>query len=113
MRNDNKMLRRTMPDYRHLLAGAILAAFVSGCGWESGLQDYDFSPSEYALTQGTPSLSPITDFRIADYTVPDTTNMIARVAMLRRKILVLRGPVLSDTDRARLAAAVERTAAGV
>ena len=102
------MLHRTMAEYRHLLVGAILMFSLTGCGWDAALQGYDFSPSAYAIQRGYPDLQPVTTFRIADYEVPDPTNLIARFAMLKRKIVALHGPVLSSTDRARLEAAVIR-----
>lgn len=102
------MLHRTMPDYRHLLAGAILMLSLAGCGWDATLQGYDFPPSAYAIQRGFPSLQPASAFRIADYEVPDPTNLIARFAILKRKIVALRSPVLSSADRARLEAAVIR-----
>ncbi len=104
------MLRRTMPNYRQSLVGAILLLSTAACGWDSGLQGYDFSPSDYAIQHGYPDLYPVSTFRIADYEVPDPSNLIARFAMLKRKIVALRGPVLSSSDRARLEAALKRTA---
>jgi hypothetical protein len=110
MRDTKDMLRRTMPNYRHMLTGAMLMLSTAGCGWDAALDGYDFSPSEYAIQQGLPSLRSASAFRIADYEVPDPSNLIARFAILKRKIAALRGPVLSSTDRARLEAAVKRTA---
>ena len=104
------MLRRTMPEYRHMLVGAMLLLSTAGCGWDAALDGYDFSPSEYAIQQGFPSLQSASAFRIADYEVPDPTNLIARFAMLKRKIVALRGPVISSVDRARLETALKRTA---
>lgn len=111
MRDTEDMLRRTMPEYRHLLVGAILMLSTAGCGWDAALKGHDLSPSAYAIQQGYPSLQPASAFHIADYEVPDPTNLIARFAILKRKIVALRGPVLSSTDRARLEAALKRTAA--
>lgn len=111
MRETNDMLHRTMPEYRHLLVYAILILSLSGCGWGAALNGRDFSPSAYAIQRGFPNLQPASAFRIADYEVHDPSNLIARFAMLKRKIEALRGPVLSSTDRARLEAAVKRTAA--
>jgi len=108
MRNNNKMLHRTMPEYRHMLTGAILTVSLAGCGWDSALDGYDLGPSEYSIAQGYPSLVPASYFRIADYTVPDTNNLTARFAMLKRKVLALRGPVLTPSQRDRLEAAIER-----
>lgn len=108
MRETNDMLRRTMPDYRHLLAGAILMLSLTGCGWDDAMQGYDFSPSDYAIQRGYPDLQPASAFRIADYEVPDPTNLIARFAILKRKIVALRGPVLTSADRARIEAAIVR-----
>ena len=102
------MLHRTMPEYRHLLAGAILMLSLAGCGWDAAMQGYDFSPSAYAIQRGYPDLQPASAFRIADYEVPDPTNLIARFAILKRKIVALRGPVLTSADRARIEAAVVR-----
>lgn len=110
MRDTKDMLRRTMPDYRHLIVGTMLLLSTAACGWDSALDGFDLSPSAYALKQGYPDLLPASAFRIADYEVPDPTNLIARLAMLKRKIVALRGPVLSSSDRARLEAALKRTA---
>ena len=103
------MLRRTMPNYRHLAVGAILLLSTAGCGWDAALQGHDFSPSDYAIQRGYPDMLPASAFRIADYAVPDPSNMLARFAMLKRKVVALRGPVLSSSDRARLEAALKRT----
>ena len=110
MRDTKDMLRRTMPNYRHMLAGAMLLLLTAGCGWDAALEGYDFSPSEYAIQRGYPDLLPASAFRITDYEVPDPSNLLARFAILKRKIVALRGPVLSSSDRARLEAAVKRTA---
>ena len=110
MRDTKDMLRRTMPNYRHLFIGAMLLLSTAGCGWNSALDEYDFSPSDYAIQRGFPDLLPTSAFRIADYEVPDTSNLLARLAMLKRKVVALRGPVLSSNDRARLEAAIKRTA---
>ena len=111
MRDTKHMLRRTMPNYRHSLIGAILLLSTAACGWDTALDGYDFSPSEYAIQRGYPDLLPASAFRIADYEVPDPSNLLARFAMLKRKIVALSGPVISSADRARLEAAVKRTAA--
>lgn len=105
------MLHRTMTRYKVSLVGAILLVSTAGCGWDSALRDYDFSPSDYALQRGYPDLMPTSAFRIADYVVPDPSNLLARFEMLKRKIIALNGPVLSSSDRARLEAALKRTAA--
>jgi hypothetical protein len=110
MRDTKHMLHRTMPEYRHRLAGAMLLLALAGCGWDAALEGYDFSPSDYAIQRGYLDLLPASAFRIADYEVPDPTNLLARFAILKRKIVALRGPVLSSADRARLEAAVKRTA---
>ena len=104
------MLHRTMSSYRHLVVGAILLLSTTACGWDAALDGYDFSPSDYAVQRGYPELLPASAYRIADYEVPDPSNLIARFAMLKRKIMALRGPVLSSNDRARLEAALKRTA---
>jgi len=110
MRYTNNMLHRTIPEYRHSMAGAILLLSLAGCGWDSALQGHDFSPSTYVIERGYSDLQPISRFRIADYTVPDPTDLRARFAMLKRKLIALRGPVLSPSDRARINAALERRA---
>ncbi len=110
MRDTKDMLHRTMFNYRHLAIGAILLLSTAACGWDAALQGYDLSPSDYAIQRGYPDLLPASAFRISDYEVPDPTNLIARFAILKRKIAALRGPVLTSNDRARLEAAVERTA---
>ena len=110
MRDTKDMLRRTMPNYRDMLTGAMLLLTTAGCGWDAALQGHDFTPSDYAIQHGYPDLQPASAFRIADYEVPDSTNLISRFAILKRKIAALHGPVLSSNDRARLEAAVERTA---
>ena len=110
MRDTNDMLRRTMPNYRHSLIGAMLLLSTAACGWDDALDGYDFSPSEYAIQQGYSELQPASAFRVAAYVVPDPSNLLARSAILKRKIVALRGPVLSSSDRARLEAAVKRTA---
>lgn len=110
MRDTKHMLHRTMPNYRHLAVGAILLLSTAACGWDATLNGHDFSPSDYAIQRGFPDLLPTSAFRIADYEVPDPSNLLARVAMLKRKIVALRGPVLSSADRARLEAAIKRTA---
>lgn len=104
------MLRRTMPNYRHLAVGAILLLSTAACGSDAGLQGHDFRPSDYAAQRGYTDLQPASAFRIADYVVPDPSNMLARLAMLKRKIAALRGPVLSSSDRTRLETALKRTA---
>ncbi len=110
MRDTEDMLRRTMPNYRHLVVGAMLLLSTAACGWDSALDGYDFSPSAFALQRGYPVLQPASAFRIADYVVPDPTDLVARLSMLKRKIVALRQPVLSSSDRARLEAALKRTA---
>jgi hypothetical protein len=110
MRYTNNMLHRTIPEYRHSLVGAILLLSTAGCGWDSALQGHDLSPSPYAIERGYPELKPVSNFRIADYIAPDPTDLHARFAMLKRKIIALRGPVLSPRDRARINAALERRA---
>ena len=110
MRDTKDMLRRTMPNYRHLAVGAMLLLSTAGCGWDAALSGHDFSPSDYAVEHGYPDLLPASAFRITDYEVPDPSNLIARFAILKRKIIALHGPVLSSNDRARLEAAVIRTA---
>ena len=110
MRNTKNMLRRTMPVYRRMLIGATLLLTTTACGWDAALDGHDLFPSDYAIQQGYPDLQPASAFRIADYVVPDPTNLVARFAMLKRKVIALRGPVLSSSDRARLGAAVKRTA---
>ena len=110
MRDTKDMLRRTMPNYRHLAVGAMLLLSTSACGWDAALNGHDFSPSDYATQRGFPDLLPASAFRIADYEVPDPSNLVARFAILKRKIVALRGPVLSSSDRTRLEAALERTA---
>lgn len=110
MRYTIKMLHRTIPEYRHSLVGAILLLSTAGCGWDSALNGHDFSPSAYVIEQGYPTLQPVSTFRIADFTIPDPNDMQARFAMLKRKIVALRGPVLSSTDRARIEAALKRRA---
>jgi len=104
------MLHRTMPKYRRLAVGAILLASTAACGLTSSLDGRDFSPSDYVIRTGYPDLVPTSAFRIADYVVPDPSNLTARFAMLKRKINALRGPVLSSRDRARLNAALKRAA---
>jgi len=104
------MLRCAMPKYRPLAVGAILLLSTAACGWDDALDEHDLSPSDYAIERGYPALLPTSAFRIADYAVPDPSNLIARLAMLKRKVSALRGPVLSSSDRARLEAAVKRTA---
>lgn len=104
------MLHRTMPEYRHSMVGAILLLSTAGCGWDAALQGYDLSPSAYAVERGYPDLQPVSTFRIADYTVPDATDMLARFAMLKRKMKAIRGPVISNSDRTRIEAALERRA---
>jgi len=110
MRDTKDMLRRTMPNYRRMLVGAMLLLTTAGCGWDAALQGHDFAPSDYAIQKGFPSLQTASAFRIMDYEVPDPTNLIARFAILKRKIAALSGPVLSSYDRARLETAVDRTA---
>jgi hypothetical protein len=110
MRDTKDMLRRTMPEYRHMLVGAMLLLSTAACGWDAALEGHDLSPSAYAIQRGFPDLLPASAFRIADYEIPDPSNLLARFAMLKRKIVALRGPVLSSADRARLEAAVKRTA---
>lgn len=110
MRYTSYMLHRTIPEYRHLLVGAILLFTMTGCGWDAALSGYDFAPSQYVIEHGFPTLQPESSFRIADFTVPDPTDLVARFAMLKRKIVSLRGPVLSSADRARINAALERRA---
>ncbi len=104
------MPRRIMPKNGRLFVGAILLASTAGCGLNASLDGYDFAPSEYTIASGYPDLVPISAFRINDYAVPDPSNLAARFAMLKRKIVALRGPVLSSSDRARLNAALKRTA---
>lgn len=99
-----------MPEYRHSLVGAILLLSTAGCGWDVALEGYDFSPSAYAVEHGYPDLQPVSTYRIADYIVPDATDTLARFAMLKRKITALRGPVISNTDRTRIEAALKRRA---
>jgi len=111
MRDIKHMLHRTMPNFRRGFIGVILLVSTAACGWDSALVGRDFSASDYAIERGYPYLLPASAFRIADFTVPDPSNMIARFAMLKRKIIALRGPVLSSNDRARLNAALKRTAA--
>ncbi|MEO1918530.1 MAG: hypothetical protein ABGW81_02235 [Paracoccaceae bacterium] len=108
MRNIVEMLHGTMPNYRHTIAGAILSVALAGCGWDSALQGYEMGPSEYAIARGMPTLQPVTRFRIADYTVPDPTDLSARFVILKRKLVALRGPVLTSTERARLEASIKR-----
>lgn len=92
----------------------MLALSLAGCGWGSALDGHDLGLSEYSIAQGYPSLLPAAHFRIANYIVPDTNNLTARFAMLKRKMLALRGPVLTPKQRGRLEAAIERRiAAGV
>lgn len=110
MRDIKDMLHRTMPNYRRILAGAMLLLSTGACGWDAALDGHDLSPSDYAIQRGYPDLQPASAFRITDYAVPDPTNLIARFAILKRKIVDLRGPVLSSNDRARLEAALKRTA---
>ncbi|MBL4874345.1 MAG: hypothetical protein JKY41_13420 [Rhodobacteraceae bacterium] len=110
MRDIKHMLHRTMPKYRGLAVGAILLASTAACGLTAPLDERDFSPSDYTIARGYPDLVPTSAFRIADYVVPDASNLTARFAMLKRKIVALRGPVLSSQDRARLNAALKRTA---
>lgn len=108
MRKNIEMPHRTMPDCRRVLAGAILSVALAGCGWDSALEGHDLGPSEYATERGMLTLQPVAHFRIADYTVPDSTDMSARFAMLKRKIVALRQPVLTSTERAQLEASVKR-----
>ena len=111
MRDIKHMLHRTMPKYRGWIIGAILLTSTAACGWDAALDGRDFSPYDNAIERGYPDLLPASAFRIADFAVPDPSNLIARFAMLKRKMIALRGPVLSSTDRARLNAALKRTAA--
>ncbi|OUS08947.1 hypothetical protein A9Q96_01000 [Rhodobacterales bacterium 52_120_T64] len=110
MRDNKYMLHRTIPRYRHLVFSAILLLSTAACGGLVTLGNPDISPSDYAIQHGYPDLLPASAFRIADYTVPDPSNLLARFAMLKRKIIALRGPVLSSSDRTRLETALKRTA---
>ena len=104
---------RATTRYRYIVIGAVLSLSLSGCGWDVEIRNAGLTPSSYANTQGYPSLVPVSSFRIEDYIIPDPTDLTARFAMLKRKITALNGPVLSQSERARLEAAVKRTAAGV
>ncbi len=110
MRDTKHTLRRILPDNRRVFLGAVLLVLTTGCGLNASLDGYDFAPSEYVIARGYPDLMPISAFRIADYAVPDPSNLAVRFAMLKRKIVALRGPVISSSDRARLNAALKRTA---
>ena len=111
MRDTKDMQRRIWTTHRLVFAGLILSFSLASCGWDATLDGYGLAPSDYAIQRGYPDLQPASAFRIADYKVPDPSNLIARLAMLKRKIIALRGPVLSSADRARLEAAVKRTSA--
>ena len=111
MRKITDIQYRTTPNYRHLVVGAILSLSLAGCGWDSEIRNAGLTPSSYADAQGYPSLLPVSSFRIEDYIVPDPTDLTARFAMLKRKIHALSAPVLTTAQRARLEAAVKRTAA--
>lgn len=78
----------------------------------SDISQFDLSPSAWVIARGYPRLSPIDTFNVAGNEQPNAQGLIARAANLRRQIRVLKGPVISTRDLARLNAAITRREQG-
>ena len=113
---DNFIIGRDLHIPKYILhrisIGGFVVLMVTGCELNSDIAQFDLSPSAWAIAQGYPTLSPIDAFKVASVDAPETQNLIARTANLRRQIHALKGPVISTRDRARLNAAITRREQG-
>lgn len=97
---------------QRLVMGGLVAALLSSCALDSEIRDLDLTASDWAIAQGYPTLSPVSDFDVARFDAPGTAGLLARIARLQRAVRTLQAPVISTRDRARLNAAITRRIQG-
>ncbi len=90
-------------------SGALALVLLAGaCGLPPEVEQFANARAERVVSLGYPALLPASYFDTPVIVSRDTSDMVARVAALRRRMVALTGPVIPPADMARLQAALAR-----
>ncbi len=89
-------------------AGLVLLLLLGACGLPPEVEKFANARSERIATLDYPALLPASYFDTPVVVARDPSDLVVRVAALRRRMAALTGPVIPPADMARLQAALAR-----